>query len=165
MMTQKSTAGYWPDSPSWRPADLSIPAGSNADGAAVWHTGTVELRCVIVDDDVSFLKVARTLLESGGVTVAGVASSCAEAVQRVEALRPDIVLIDIRLGEESGFDAARLLAADGRLAADGQAPTLIMISTHAAADYADLIAESPVIGFLPKAELSAAAIGRILKAS
>jgi CheY-like chemotaxis protein len=158
-MTQKSTAGWWPDSPSWRPADLSTPVGRNADGAAVWHPDAVELRCVIVDDDVSFLKVARTLLESGGVTVAGVASTCAEAVQRVEALRPDVVLIDIRLGEESGFDAARQLAANGR------APTLIMISTHAAADYADLIAESPVIGFLPKAELSAAAIGRILRAS
>jgi len=119
---------------------------------------------VIVDDDVSFLKVAQTLLESGGVKVAGVASTCAGAVERVAALRPDVVLIDIRLGEESGFDVARELAAASELATDGQAPTLIMISTHAAADYADLIAESPVTGFLPKAELSAAAVGRIIKA-
>jgi CheY-like chemotaxis protein len=111
---------------------------------------------VIVDDDASFLKVAQTLLESDGVTVAGVANTCAEAVQRVEALRPDVVLIDIRLGQESGFDAAR------QLAAGGPSATLIMVSTYAEADYADLIAESPVTGFLPKAELSAAAIRRIL---
>jgi hypothetical protein len=39
---------------------------------------------------------------------------------------------------------------------------VIMISTSAEADYADLIAESPAAGFLPKAELSAAEIGRIL---
>ena len=113
----------------------------------------------MVDDDASFLKVAKTLLESDGMTVAGVASNCAEAVQRVEALRPDVVLIDIRLGEESGFDAAR------QLAANGQAAAMIMISTHAGADYADLIAKSPAAGFLPQAELSAAAIRRILETS
>ena len=93
------------------------------------------------------------------MTVAGVASTCAEAIQRVEALRPDVVLIDIRLGEEFGFDAA------AQLAARGSAAAAIMISTHAEADYADLIAESPVSGFLRKAELSAAAIRRVLGTS
>jgi len=78
------------------------------------------------------------------------------AVQRSEALRPDVVLVDIRLGEESGFEAARKLAGNGHSAA------LMMISTHAGADYADLIAESPAAGFLAKAELSAAAIRQIL---
>lgn len=67
----------------------------------------------------------------------------------------DVVLIDIRLGEELGFGAAR------QLAASGQAAPVIMISTHSGADYADLIADSPVTGFLPKTELSAAAIRRI----
>jgi DNA-binding NarL/FixJ family response regulator len=135
---------------------VPIPASCNVDVAARWHTGAVKLRCVIVDDDASFLKAAQTFLESDGVMVAGVASTCAEAVQRVEALQPDVVLIDIRLGEELGFDAARQLA-DG-----GQAAPVIMISTHPGADYADLIADSPVTGFLPKTELSAAAIRRIL---
>jgi hypothetical protein len=37
-----------------------------------------------------------------------------------------------------------------------------LISTHAEADFADLIAESPAIGFVPKRELSAAAIRRIV---
>jgi DNA-binding NarL/FixJ family response regulator len=124
--------------------------------ASRWHTGPVRLRCVIVDDDAEFLKVAQTLLERDGVTVAGVACNSAEAVQRAQALRPDVVLIDIRLGQESGFDAAKLLANDGQSAA------LIMISTHAGEDYAELIAESPAAGFLPKAELSAAAIRHIL---
>ncbi len=63
---------------------------------------------------------------------------------------------DIRLGEESGFETAR------KLAGHGQSAALIMISTHAGADYADLIAESPAVGFLPEAELSAAAIRLIL---
>ncbi len=115
----------------------------------------MNLRCVIVDDDEAFLHAARALLEQDEVTVAGTAGSAAEAVGCVQALRPDVVLIDIRLGEESGFEAAR------QLTANGQPTALIMISTHAGADYADLIAESPAIGFLPKTELSAAAIRRI----
>ena len=41
---------------------------------------------------------------------------------------------------------------------------LIMISTHAGEDYADLIADSPAAGFVAKADLSAAAIRRILRA-
>jgi len=116
----------------------------------------VQLKCVIVDDDEDFLEAAQALLERDGVTVAGVAHNSAEAVQRAEALRPDVVLIDIRLGRESGFETAR------RLADNGHSAALVMISTHAGEDYADLIAESPATGFLPKAELSAAAIRRIL---
>lgn len=119
----------------------------------------VLLRCVIVDDDEAFLQVARALLEREDVTVAGVARTGAEAVERARVLRPDVMLIDIRLGEESGFEVAR------RLADNGQAGTLIMISTHAAADYAELIAESPVAGFVAKADLSAAAIRHILAAN
>ena len=110
----------------------------------------------MVDDDEEFLKIAQALLERDGVTVAGVAYNSAEAVQRTRALRPDVVLIDIRLGRESGFEAAR------QLANNGQSAALIMISTHAGEDYAELIAESPAAGFLPKAELSAAAIRSIL---
>jgi DNA-binding NarL/FixJ family response regulator len=118
----------------------------------------VGLRCVIVDDDPGFLQAARALLEQEGVSVAGMAGSCAEAVARVEAVRPDVVLIDIQLGRESGFEAAR------QLAAEGQAAALIMISTHAEDDYADLIADSPAAGFVPKAELSADAVRQILAA-
>lgn len=121
--------------------------------------GLVQLRCVIVDDDEEFLNVARALLERDGVAVAGVAHNSAEAVQRTLTLQPDVVLIDIRLGQESGFETAR------RLAESRQPATLIMISTHAGEDYAELIAESPAAGFVPKAELSAAAIHRILGTS
>jgi DNA-binding NarL/FixJ family response regulator len=68
------------------------------------------------------------------------------------------VLVDISLGKENGFDVARRLVEDDR--SGGSA--VMLISTHAEADFADLIAESPAIGFLPKSELSAAAIRGIL---
>jgi DNA-binding NarL/FixJ family response regulator len=115
---------------------------------------------VLVDDDEAFLDVAQAFLEQGGgVIVAGTARSSAEALQCVRAVRPDVVLIDIRLGEESGFETARQLADSGQPAA------LIMISNHAGADYVSVIADSPAVGFLPKTELSAAAVQRLLGAA
>ena len=113
-------------------------------------------RCLLVDDSDAFLETASLLLEREGLTVVGVASSIAEALQQARVLRPDLILVDIGLGTESGFTLARLLARD-HLGAD-----VILISAGAEADYADLIAESPAAGFLAKSELSANRIGQIL---
>jgi CheY-like chemotaxis protein len=118
----------------------------------------VPLRCLIVDDNQPFLGAARVLLEKEGMTVAGVASTSAEALRRARALRPDVVLIDISLGSESGFELARRLAED----AETHAVPTILISTGSEADYADLIAVSPAAGFLDKSKLSADAIRRLL---
>ena len=115
------------------------------------------LRCLVVDDNDAFLEAALVLLEREGVTVAGMASTIAEALRQIEALRPDVILVDIGLGDESGFDLARRLARNGR----GRGATVIMISSRAEADYAELIEESPTAGFLAKSELSAQGISRL----
>jgi len=116
------------------------------------------LRCLLVDDSAAFLKTASLLLEQEGLTVVGMASNIAEALRQVRALRPDIVLVDIGLGDESGFELARLLAQDGQ-AGDAE---VILISTRAEVDYRELIDDSPVAGFLAKSELSVRGISRIL---
>jgi CheY-like chemotaxis protein len=118
-------------------------------------------RCLLVDDSDAFLETARVLLEREGLTVVGVASSIAEALRLARALRPDLILVDIGLGEESGFDLARLLAQDNQ-GAQGGAAEVILISTGAEADYRDLIADSPAAGFLAKSELSVQGISEIL---
>src|SRR5579859_2365986 len=102
------------------------------------------LRCLLVDDNAAFLDAVVVLLQREGVTVAGVALSTAQAIRQVRALQPDVVLIDIGLGDESGFDLARLLAHDGH------GPELIMISARAETDHAELIAESPAARFIAK---------------
>jgi DNA-binding NarL/FixJ family response regulator len=114
-------------------------------------------RCLIVDDHTGFLEAARVLLERQGMTVAGVASTTADALRQAEALRPDIVLVDIMLGTESGFELARKLVDENERDA-----TVILISTHAESDVVDLIAASSAAGFVPKSELSASAIERVL---
>jgi DNA-binding NarL/FixJ family response regulator len=115
------------------------------------------LRCLIIDDSELFQNAARSLIELGGITVVGVASNGVEAVQRVRELRPDVTLLDVDLGGASGFDVARRLHEEGP-----PRPAVILISTHRESDYADLIAASPVVGFLPKSTLSARAIRELL---
>ena len=116
------------------------------------------LRCLIIDDSLRFLDAARALLERQGIAVVGVASNSAEALQRTQELRPDVTLLDIDLGGESGLELARRLH---RQAGHAPAP-VILISTHAEQDYAELIAASPAVGFLPKTALSADAIRDLL---
>jgi two-component system nitrate/nitrite response regulator NarL len=108
----------------------------------------VALRCLIVDDNGGFRDAARSLLEREEIEVVGVASNSAEARSRVAELRPEVVLVDIALGVESGFELARALARES-------AATLILISTLPEVDFVDLIAASPAVGFIAKSELSA----------
>ena len=116
------------------------------------------LRCVLVDDNEAFLETASLLLEREGLAIVGMASTIAGALRQVRALRPDLVLVDIGLGNESGFDLARLLAQDGQIAG----AEVILISTGAEADYRELIDDSPAAGFLAKSELSVRGISRLL---
>jgi DNA-binding NarL/FixJ family response regulator len=107
----------------------------------------VHLRCLIVDDNQPFLDAARLLLEREGLAVVGVATTSADAVRLEKQLRPDVVLVDIRLGDESGFDLARRLSS-----------RVILVSTHDQSEYAEQIAASPAAGFIPKARLSGPAV-------
>jgi DNA-binding NarL/FixJ family response regulator len=117
------------------------------------------MRCLIVDDNPGFLRAARTLLEQEGVRVVGVASTGADAVRCAADLHPDVTLIDIGLGAESGFDVARRLFEDPSVD-PGQ---LILISANGQDDLAELIEASPAIGFLVKPALSAVAIESLLR--
>jgi CheY-like chemotaxis protein len=119
------------------------------------------VRCVIVDDSADFVDAARRLLEHDGITIVGVASTSAEALCCVQDLRPDVMLVDVDLGTENGFELAEHLYESGL----PSPPPVIMISTHNEQDLADLIATSPAVGFLAKLGLSAAAVRDLLAGS
>ena len=78
------------------------------------------------------------------------------ALELAQRTKPDVLLLDVFLPDTTGFELVRQLSAR-----DNNAAALILISTHAQADFADLIADSPAAGFVPKSELSADAIRRI----
>ena len=136
---------------------LTFPANRNAH-RRLPDAGDMTLRCLIVDDNRRFLDAARGLLERQGITVVGEASTSAEALRLAVELQPDVTLLDIDLGGESGCELARRLSRETNTAPS----TVILISTHAEQDYADLIAASPAVGFLSKSTLSAGAIRDLL---
>jgi DNA-binding NarL/FixJ family response regulator len=115
------------------------------------------LRCLIVDDSARFLAAAGKLLEREGITVVGVASTSAEALERAQELRPDVALVDIDLGGESGFELARRIA-------EAPAPLpVILISTRSEDEFVELIETSPALGYLSKTSLSAHAVRQLLE--
>jgi CheY-like chemotaxis protein len=117
----------------------------------------MRLRCLIVDDNAPFRAASRLLLEREGLHVVGVAATAEACLERTEKLRPDVILLDVELGGESGFEVAQRLTD-----AVSVIPRVIFISTHPEQDYADLIRESRGIGFLTKSELSRDAIEKLL---
>jgi CheY-like chemotaxis protein len=115
------------------------------------------LRALIVDDNTNFLATARRLLQREGIAVVGVASNGAEALRGKEHHDPDVILVDVDLGQENGFDVAeRLHAATG-----GQRP-VVLISAYPKQDLEDLLESSSAIGFVSKSQLSAKAIIEVL---
>jgi DNA-binding NarL/FixJ family response regulator len=120
----------------------------------------MSLRAVIVDDSVEFLRAARSLLEREGITVVASVSTGAEALRSVEEHDPDVVLVDVGLGHESGFDVAERLSR-----AMGRRRGVVLISAHPEQDLRDLIDASPAIGFVPKSRLSTHAITELLDGS
>jgi DNA-binding NarL/FixJ family response regulator len=125
------------------------------------RSGLVPLRCLIVDDNVSFREEMHDLLAEQGLDVVGGAGSAAEARRQIAELRPDVALVDIDLGGESGLELVRQLHENPDHLV---VPDVILISTHDEAEYSDLIEASSAVGFLAKMDLSAAAIRRLLAA-
>jgi two-component system, response regulator PdtaR len=115
--------------------------------------------CLIVDDSNAFCVAARRVLEEAGIAVVGTVSTLADAVDTAVTAHPDLVLVDIDLGAESGFDVVEALDA----AALHPKPSIILVSTHDEEDFADLVENSSAIGYLQKFELSATAIENMLR--
>jgi DNA-binding NarL/FixJ family response regulator len=111
---------------------------------------------LIVDDHQGFREAARALLEAAGFVVVGEAASGREAVERAAALRPDIVLLDIQLGDVDGVAVAE------HLARSPMPPAVVLISSRDAAAYGPRLAHLPVRGFVAKSGLSAEALAALV---
>jgi len=110
---------------------------------------------LVLDDHAGFRQSTRRLLERHRYRVVE-AGDGASAVRELAASRPDLVLLDVHLPDADGFDVAT------RLRAMDSTPTIVLISTHPAADMADRLGGSAADGFIDKAELSASTIAAML---
>lgn len=118
--------------------------------------GPVLQSCVVVDDSPDFLAAARRLLDAQGVPVVCCATSRAQALELAAQEAPDVILVDIDLGDEDGVELA------GELAATTPLAQVILISAYDQDDVAMLVNGSGAAGFLPKSALGVAAIAELL---
>jgi DNA-binding NarL/FixJ family response regulator len=119
---------------------------------------TVSVTVLIVDDHPSFRASARTLLESEGFEVVGEAENGETAVDAARELHPDLVLLDVQLPGIDGFVVAN------RLRKLEDPPIVILTSSRDGADYGRCIGDCGAQGFVPKADLSGAAIAAFFPA-
>ena len=115
------------------------------------------LTCLIVDDSPEFFEAATQLLADDAITVVGVAANAAQAVDEALTLRPDVALVDVNLGDESGLDVAERLAG---LRNGG--PPVVLTSAETGSELAELVEASAALGFVSKTDLSGDAIRKLL---
>ena len=114
---------------------------------------------LIVDDHPSFRASARILLEAEGFDIIGEAADGASALEQIERLSPDVVLLDVQLPDTDGFQIAASLKAAGTAA-----PAIILVSSRDGSDFGPLVARSGARGFVPKADLSGERVQALLAA-
>jgi DNA-binding NarL/FixJ family response regulator len=107
---------------------------------------------LVVDDHEGFRTFVRTLLIADGFDVAGEAADGEEALELIGRVKPDVVLLDVQLPGIDGFEVA------DRLATMPDHPAIVMTSSRDAAEYGARLQRAPVRGFIPKHELSGAAL-------
>ena len=120
------------------------------------HDAAVPMSVLIVDDHPSFRGTARALLEEEGFNVVGEAEDGTGAIRAANELQPDVVLLDVQLPDFDGFQVA------AQLTRKGSGPKVVLTSSRDFADFGKLVADSGAIGFVPKAELSGAALAALL---
>ena len=115
-------------------------------------------RVLIVDDHPSFRRFARRLLQAGGFDVVGEAADGSSAVAEARRLRPELVLLDVLLPDMSGFSVAEALAGKPG------GPQVVLVSSRSESELGPALAASPARGFVPKSELTAAAVSALVEA-
>jgi DNA-binding NarL/FixJ family response regulator len=111
---------------------------------------------LIVDDHAGFRGLMHTLLSAQGFAVTGEAEDGESALEQVQRLRPDVVLLDVQLPGIDGFEVA------WRLSNQASPPRVVLTSSRQAAAYGDQLRRAPVLGFIPKHELSGAKLGALV---
>lgn len=114
---------------------------------------------LIVDDHAEFRSFTRSLLDDSGFEVTGEAGDGESALEEIERVDPDVVLLDVQLPGIDGFEVAK------RLAANAEHPHVVLTSSREASDYGERLESSPADGFIPKRELSGESLTALISSS
>ena len=106
------------------------------------------IRLVLADDHILVRQGLRSLLEREGHQVIGEAADGLEAVKQVEALKPDVVIMDVSMPNLNGIDAAREISAS--------VPTTrtILLTQHEEDVYVSGALEAGVRGYVLKNQVA-----------
>jgi len=113
---------------------------------------------LIVDDHPSFRASVRRMLESAGYEVVGEAEDGIGALAAARRLRPELVLLDVRLPDIDGFKVARSLVDDSE-----RTPQIVLVSSHEFDDLGEAVRGNGVRGFINKGELTGTALAALLR--
>lgn len=106
---------------------------------------SVELRIMLVEDQTVVREGLRQLMESDPeLKVVGEAATVAEAVAQAGRLRPDVILLDLKLPDGSGLDAAR------QILKGSDPPAIIVLSTYGDAALVKSALALGASGYIPK---------------
>ena len=111
---------------------------------------------LIVDDHAGFRLSARRILEADGFDVVGEARDGHSAIVEARRLRPQVVLLDVCLPDIPGFDVA------GEMSGLPEPPAVVLTSSHDSEDFGDSVPSSSARGFVPKGDLSGAAVAALV---
>jgi DNA-binding NarL/FixJ family response regulator len=104
---------------------------------------------LIVDDHAGFQRLARRMLEAGGLTVVGETDDSASAIAAARELDSGLVLLDVMLPDGDGFAVAE------RIAQTATRARVVLTSSRELDDLRTRLDRTPARGFMPKGELSA----------
>jgi DNA-binding NarL/FixJ family response regulator len=111
---------------------------------------------LIVDDHATFRASARLLLESEGFDVVGEAEDGRSAIEKSQALAPELILLDVQLPDIDGFEVA------SHVTHMDSAPAVILISSRDGGEFGPLVKGCGARGFVAKADLSGDSLRALL---
>lgn len=112
---------------------------------------------LIVDDHVTFRRLARRVLEEAGYNVVGEAEDGATAIEAARRLAPEVVLLDVLLPDRSGLEVA------GELTAMLGPTAVVLTSSRSAADLGVALEKAPARGFIAKSAFSGRAFAALVE--
>ncbi|WP_327258743.1 response regulator transcription factor [Streptomyces sp. NBC_01240] len=126
-------------------ASAAVTAGVGT-GPATTSPTSPPVTLLIADDDEVTRSGLRTLLAARpGIAVVGEAADGVEAVEQVRRLRPDVVLMDVRMPRRNGIEATRQL-----LAESAEPPKVVVITTFENDGYVTAALSAGATGFVLK---------------
>jgi DNA-binding NarL/FixJ family response regulator len=101
-------------------------------------------RVLLVDDAAVIRNALRGVLEDAGIKVVGEAPDGIQGVAMATALRPDVVLMDLRMPFADGFEAT------ARIVSDLPSIRVVVLSAYESEESAEAVRAAGAFAFLPK---------------